>query len=283
MKRAWLFPSALALVALSCAGKRVTEGNGGNGGTGGASGSSGAAGSGAAASGGFGGKPCLTSEGVRLCGGSDEQCGWLGASECPGGGCARPYDRLLGGDAIAGVCFADLPDLGNRTCLGCNDGEVCVERAQGELACVPEAVCAALWALGAKGVCRYADLSAYDGRPLPVLSSCPSTEKTSQLCGGPCKACGTDNPPPCTRRSPDHPQGFCYFNPLWWCALDQSKAYTQHCTFSDHYCGVFHVPAADQVVALQYGHCLGKDYCLQIAAELPGGYDCYDPWGQLAQ
>lgn len=271
-------PTLAALLALGivevagCAGRTETEGAGGSaaGGAGGASASGGAGG----ASG--GGDPCRTHEGVRLCGGSAASCGWVGPDECPGGGCARPFDRLLGGDAVAGVCFSDLADNGNRACWGCKDGETCVERAPGELACVPESVCAGLWNLGAKGVCRYADLVAYDSRPLPVLSKCPKPK--SALCGGPCPACAGIGEPPCTGRSPDHPQGFCtsFEN---WCALGDA-GYLAKCHVGE-LCGVFHVPAADAPVARLYGRCLSPPQCEGLASDLPGGFDCYDESGKL--
>lgn len=227
--------------------------------------------------GGFGGDPCRTAQGVRLCGGTAASCGWVGPEECPGGGCARPFDRILNGDSTAGVCFSDLADNGSRPCWGCNDGEVCVERAKGELSCVPESVCAGLWNLGAAGVCRYADLGAYDGRPLPVLPKCPSSKPESLLCGGACGGCPGVGPPACTGRSPDHPQGFCTSFESW-CAWD-ATGYLQDC--GSDYCGVFQVKAADQPVAFLYGRCLGLSHCQSLADELPGGFDCYDKSGKL--
>lgn len=262
---------SLALAALSlsgCAGRSETDGGDAAGGS---------AGGGLGGLGAFGGDPCRSVDGVRLCGGTAAACGWVGADECPGGGCARPFDRVLGGEAVAGLCFSDLADNGSRPCWGCNDGEVCVEREKDELVCVPASVCASLWELGAKGVCRYADLSAYDGRPLPILSKCPSSKPESLLCGGACSGCPGVGPPACTGRSPDHPQGFCTSFEAW-CALSGTE-YVQSC--AQGYCGVFHVAPADQPAALRYGRCLGLPYCEMLAEELPGGFDCYDKSGSL--
>lgn len=201
----------------------------------------------------------------------------------PGRGCTRPYDRVLGTEAEAGVCFSDLPDNASRACWGCEDGEVCIEREQGELYCVPESVCAALWQLGVRGACRYADLSAYDGRPLERLAACPDTDPALYLCGGPCpEDCdfGFQEPLPCSGRSPDHPQGFCarHVEPL--CSLSES-GYTYPCSYSDWYCGVYRVSAEDAPVARQYGRCLTPERCLALSAKLPGGFDCYDESGKL--
>lgn len=281
MRIACSLPSLLAaawLALIGCAGRTETGSGGGSAGLGAAGGTGGLAGVGGAT-----GDPCRTPEGVRLCGGSAAACGWVGPGECPGGGCARAFDRMLGGESVAGVCFSDLADNGIRSCWGCNDGEVCLERAQGELVCVPESVCAGLWALGAKGVCRYADLSAYDGRPLKVLVECPSLKPGSLLCGGPCESCSGAGPPPCTGRSPDHPQGFCTSSEKW-CALEAS-GYLQECpknSGTEFHCGVFRVSAVDQPVALHYGRCLDKSTCAQLAAELPGGFDCHDQYGNLS-
>ena len=247
---------------------------------GGVAGGSGAAGAGD----GSAGTPCLTPEGVRLCGGDQNQCGWLGTNECPGVGCLRPYDDHVAGAAKAGVCFADLPDNGSRACSGCEDGEVCIQRKQGQYVCVPESVCADLWSLGVRGVCRYADLTAYDGTPLSHLSSCPDQDGSLGLCGGPCPS--PCLPPPyhdysCTGRSPDHPQGLCFWS-RDSCALADS-GYAAPCPYiSPGYdCGVFRDPGADYSVARKYGVCVDVDRCLELAKRLPGGFDCYDYDGKL--
>ncbi|MEZ4220759.1 MAG: hypothetical protein R3B13_07490 [Polyangiaceae bacterium] len=261
----------------SCGGRSTSDNAAGNAGTGGTGGSAGIGGS--AGVGATGGTSCKTSAGVRLCGG-DANCAWVAGDECPGGGCARPFDHDLGGDSVAGICYSDLGDKGSRACLECEDGEVCLERYENDLVCVPEEVCAKLWKLGARGVCRYSDLSAYDGRPLPRLSTCPHADpKTwTLLCGGACPTCKSDFPTPCSGRSPDHPQGFCSYD--WkWCALSES-GYDQPCD-KELNCGVFHVGSKDANVAKQYGRCLAQDDCALMAQELPGGFDCYDADGKL--
>lgn len=115
-------------LAIACGG-RIGDDDAVDGGPmagGGGTGATGIGGSGRV--GAIGGSTCRTAEGVRLCGGPNAECSWLDTDTCPGG-CVRPYDRDLGGDALAGVCFSDLPDNGSRPCLACEDGEVCVERA----------------------------------------------------------------------------------------------------------------------------------------------------------
>ena len=273
--RAGALAAAVAAIALSfgCSGRVVQLGPDGGGGSGG---------SGGGWSGG-GGLPCVTPDGVRLCGGTQNQCGWVGNDQCPGGGCLRPYDSQLGGPAKAGICYSDLADNGSRPCWGCKDGEVCLQRKQGEYICVPESVCADLWTMGVRGVCRYADLGAYDGRPLPRLSSCPSTDPNLLLCDGPCSSDCSGLP--CSGRSPDHAQGSCFISQTP-CALGPS-GYTQPCPpvnpSPQDYCGVFHHKSADMSVARQYGQCLGTDTCLALAKKLPGGFDCFDTSGHLVK
>ena len=274
--------AALVLVCGSCGARSAAGFDDWDGGAtdAGAGGSGAGADSGGAAGvGGLGGSPCETAGGVRLCGGNAAACGWIGVDACPGGGCARPHDRILGGNAIAGLCFSDLPDNGSRSCLECEDGEVCIERYPDELVCVPADVCAKLWNLGARGVCRYADLTAYDARPLPSLSTCPSTNPEAYLCGGPCPSCKSDFPTPCTGRSPDHPQGFCSYD--WpWCALD-AAGYVESCKESERYCGVFRTSPEDFATSKMYGRCMGISDCLTVSKVLPGGFDCFDEDAQL--
>jgi hypothetical protein len=268
-------------IAAACAGRTGEDGAAG---TGGVAGNGGVAGSGGSAAqggaGALGGSTCLTAEGVRFCGGEQGECGWLDAGECPGGGCALPYDRERGGDAVAGLCFSDLPDNAGRTCLSCDDGEVCIERKPGQLFCVPESVCARLWLLGARGVCRYADLAAYDARPLPVLAQCPAGNPDGRFCGGPCpKKCPGSFDKPCVGRSPDHPQGFCRPPPSTWCALGAS-GYVEPCT-EGLVCGVFGHAGEAYAVARMHGRCLSPEACPVFAQFLPGGFDCYDAAGKL--
>lgn len=269
---------AAALAAAACSGRTVIEGAGGSAGGGASSGGAGGVGS--------GGQPCATPEGVRLCGGTASECAWVPPDACPGGGCTRPYDRLLGGPAQGGACLSDLADNASRTCMNCDDGEVCLERRQGELYCVPESVCAGLWRVGVRGVCRYADLSAYDGRPLATASACPTSvpkPRNDLRCSPPCTTRCTTSP--CTGRSADHPIGLCLglrISSKDYCALDGAK-YTSPCDWHQSYCGFFRVSAADRVVASQYGSCLRIDTCLWLSSHLPGGFDCYDEQAQLVK
>lgn len=144
---------------------------------------------------------------------------------------------------------------------------------------MPESLCARLWLLGVRGVCRYADLARYDGRPLSSLSVCPSLAPFPQLCEGPCPTCTAELHQPCTGRSPDHLQGFC-FSPLWtWCAHDGEK-YVQPCP-EKSLCGVFRVSLADSAVARMHGQCMAPHHCLALSTHLPGGFDCYDGEGDL--
>jgi hypothetical protein len=280
-----LSPRAAAVAALAvalgvagaCGGRTGGDGSAGSAGGGGAGGSGGTAAQGGV--GALGGSTCVTAEGVRLCGGGHGECGWMNNDECPGGGCALPYDRERGGDAVAGLCFSDLEDAASRPCLHCQDGEVCIERKPGELYCVPESVCARLWLLGAHGVCRYADLAAYDARPLPVLAECPSTEPAARLCEGPCPKCPWSQSS-CVGRSPDHPQGFCTSANFDWCALGAKGEYIQACTPGE-LCGVFRHTGSDYAVARLHGRCSSADSCLARAQLLPGGFDCYDSEGKL--
>jgi hypothetical protein len=269
-----------SLLLLACAGRTEVSGTGSGGGAGfGGSGNTGGGAGGTGGVGALGGSTCVTAEGVRFCGGKQAECGWLDATQCPGGGCAAPYDRELGGDAVAGLCFSDLPDKAIRSCQMCNDGEVCLERKPGQLYCVPEGVCARLWLLGARGVCRYADLGAYDARPLSVLAACPGAAPSARLCGGPCEEHCVGSP--CTGRSPDHPQGFCPATDDEWCALSGSD-YVYQCSTAFAVCGFFrHAGAANQSAARQYGQCFWKSQCLALAKGLPGGFECYDAEGKL--
>lgn len=286
--------AALVLVAMASGCGAESGSSGGPGGVGGASGVAGISGAagvgggaGTAASGGTAGAaggaagagsgPCETPEGIRLCGG---ECDWLDAEDCPAG-CSAVYDRAAAGDSPFGLCFADLTDLGNRPCFACRDGEVCVQRARDVAVCVPESVCAGLWALGARDVCRYADYASYDGRPVPEPpASCPAEpdgqQDPGQMCGGACGACLLADEYPCTGRSPEHPQGFCrsYEGSCRAAAGDNDCADTW-------LCAVFRVPTPDAPTARASGHCFGRDTCLELAVTLPGGVDCYDAAGNV--
>jgi hypothetical protein len=178
-----------------------------------------------------------------------------------------------------------LADGALHTCSSCDDGEVCIQRDADQLVCVSPHVCEALWDIGVRGVCRYADKRTYDHQPLPLApGGCPGAANKHVICGGGCGLCGVGDR--CVGRSPDHPFGICTnssapslaeFAPCSiteagmaeWCdpfhAQDRSWA-----------CAVFRVPDADRKAALRYGTCVYRDSCRLAAAALPGGVSCFD-------
>lgn len=225
--------------------------------------------------------PCLVN-GVRMCG---PLCPPLGTPQC----CTAAYDGVSGAAALAGACWLDLPDLGQRDCAGCEDGETCVYRAANRLVCVPEGVCRALFIMGAAGVCRYADKSGYDGRPLAAPpSSCPSGSDGKTLankfalCGGACGPC--TGPPqfyqaPCSGRSADRPYGICptRYPPD---ALVNSVDKIQRCSsdadcpgINSAFCAVFRVGSLDQSESRAYGACMKPARCTDAA--IAGQVTCY--------
>lgn len=220
------------------------------------------------------GVTCVTHDGVRMCGGTDAQCPSLPPPECPGYGCTDTYRLEDGTAASAGVCWADFPNVVSDGCSTCPDGMVCAEREPGWLVCVPETVCAALWELGERDVCTYADKARYDHRALPEPAGCPKTG--SGLCGGGCGDCRYGR---CTGRSPRHPYGFCtgaFLSEIRRCVVGGTG--DDGC-LSDNACAVFQVPAEDETTARRYGVCLSRDYCGIVASALPGGLHCYDQAG----
>ena len=202
-------PLRLALLAgallTACGGNVVVDVDAGAGAgqsTGPASGSSSSSGVGGAT-------PCRAADGVRLCGGADQQCPALNPPVCPGFGCTPALDVDTFADEPAGVCWSDLPGGGLTPCIACADGQVCVQRARDELFCTDPAVCQALYGLGATTACRYADKAAFDDEPLPdAPDACPVVAGSNALCGGGCGACGPIGYI-CTGRSPAHPLGVC--------------------------------------------------------------------------
>lgn len=237
--------------------------------------------------------PCTSSDGVRLCGGS-LNCPPISPPSCPGYGCTAARDDVTDVAAAGGVCWADLPDNGSTSCAICDDGEECVERASQELVCVSPAVCAALWDDGVRDVCRYADKSQYDHRPLRSPSgTCPVDPSQHWACGGACGACPEGQH--CVGRSPDHPFGICTWPPAPTlpdgapCAIGPGGARAPWCdpfdtSNSNTVCAVFHVDPTDQNVAMAYGICVPRTPCLALASTLPeglpGGLDCYDATGR---
>jgi len=217
---------------------------------------------------------CNTSGGVRLCGGP--QCPALPAPQCPGEGCTTTMTSADASSGI-GVCWADLADHGQSLCFACADGDACVYRHADELICVPVAVCERLFALGATNVCRYADKTRYDNRPLPASpAGCPGgLEGQHILCGG---GCGDDCfGEPCVGRSPTHPYGICAsadpvnLGSVSTCSVT-SQGLVRPCPANtDDACAIFDTETADQSEARRYGLCLGRAVCQRAAAVLPGG------------
>ena len=229
--------------------------------------------------------PCVAS-GVRICGGG---CPSLDSTQCPGG--CQPVSTVDGAHSDIGVCWSDLAKAG-VSCAVCNDGEACLQRSPGALVCVPEDLCAHIWDLGAQNVCRYADKSTFDDRPLPTPGACPSAA-TAIICGGGCPACPVNGEHRCVGRSPDHPFGICPpaisgMDPneptsVSTCSLSAGN-YAVPCpqlSTGPFACAVFHAGASDQAAAMLYGLCVGSDLCAATARALPGGLDCYNPAGRL--
>lgn len=156
---------------------------------------------------------CLTSSGVRLCGGPagrPDACPALPAGSCLGYGCTGAFD-FDGHETTAGICWADTAET-DWLCDGCSIGDGCLQRSAGEWVCVPIDVCAALWNLGVRNVCRYADKERYDHRPMPAGAGCPEPASTANstyfACGGDCSfSCGSSQR--CNGVAPDHPFGLC--------------------------------------------------------------------------
>jgi hypothetical protein len=197
--------------------------------------------------------PCEV-DGIRLCG---PGCPPLGDPTC----CTATFDRDTRAPTKAGVCWTDLSDKGQRPCIACKDGEVCAYRASDRLVCVPLNICRALDQLGARQACRYADKSAYDGRPLASRSDCPLVDENGAslkgqhfACGGGCGDCASGVP--CTGRSADRPFGFC---PL----VDNAGTSPDHATQCstaascqvNAQCVRFSVDLNDQSEANVYGVC----------------------------
>ena len=233
--------------------------------------------------------------GVHLCG---EGCPWLATPDaatpadasgiCPGYGCLSPEDTLsFAPVAEAGVCWAESEATAKYLCGTCNDGEVCVQRSPSELVCVAEDVCRALWTLGVRDVCRYADFRPYDGRALPeATASCPiitGATGPQVICAATCPPC--PNSERCVGRSPDHPFGLCNNQLLGLGDPQPSDFQTCGACFAslpptaDWVCAVFDTAPADEAAARAGGFCMPRKDCLTASAALPGGASCFDRSG----
>lgn len=235
----------------------------------------------------FGPHPlCASASGVRLCGG-DPPCPEIPAPVCPGYGCQHASDVTTGVQANGGICIADLPDYGTFPCYACKDGEACLTRPNGDLVCVPVDVCHALWDIGVRDVCRYADKSIYDDRPLalPSTGACP---RKYTLCGGACTCLYPEER--CTGRSATRGYGFCEgalglglhpedirgcslsasSYPLIWCDPNYPETWV---------CGVYKNGPQSAVVSRKYGTCIGREACIQLRGLM--NIECYDAHGVL--
>jgi hypothetical protein len=237
-----------------------------------------------------GGSTCAPG-GVRICAPA-AGCPAIPGSSCPGTGCVD-VDTVDGGSTDDGVCWTDLADLGDVSCAACDDGQSCIRRA-GVFRCVPDDVCNAFWAIGIEDVCVYADKHVYNGSALPAApTTCPVAAGRGALCGGACGACLGDEAQRCIGRSPDHPVGVCAWLPAVSDPHDPSTIPTCSITGGSYdsacpaapaglVCGVFSAAAAlDVALAKQYGLCMPIAMCQTIAANLPGGFGCYDAAASL--
>lgn len=232
-------------------------------------------------------------DGVRICGAG---CPALAtpdsgdvaadaAGSCPGLGCLPAEDVESLAPGAAGVCWADTRASAEFPCGTCNDGEVCLQQQATGLVCVPEDVCRALWDLGVRDVCRYADFHVYDGRPLPVSSAaCPPAPAGYEVCGPTCEAC--DQGERCVGRSPDHPFGICRdeFSGGGVSPTDFKKCWSIVSSLpasTGYGCAAFGGPSEDEALAKDWAIILRLKDCLAIAPTFPGGLRCYDASGQL--
>lgn len=232
-------------------------------------------------------------DGIRICGASCPELATPDSGDiaadaagyCPGVGCLSSEDIQSDAAAAAGVCWADMKSIAQFPCGACNDGEVCLEQATTGLVCVPEDVCRALWDLGVRDVCRYADFHPYDGRPLPTpTSSCPPAPAGFEVCGATCDAC--DQGERCVGRSPDHPFGICRdeFSATGTAPTDFKRCWDTlgHLAPTSGYgCAAFATSVGDESLAKEWAVILRTADCLAIAPTFPGGLRCYDPSGQL--
>jgi hypothetical protein len=202
---------------------------------------------------------CRSTDGIRICGG---ECPPISAPTCPGYGCTPAFDFEAARSSEYGVCWSDRADESARPCGACREGEVCIQRAANELVCTSRAVCDALAEIGAAHVCRYTDLSPYDGRQLAVQSgSCPGQQFV--VCGGVCGGCTSGV---CTGRSPLHAFGLCNRQ-----AITMTVPLT--CAQCGGTCAAFEGPGVPQTLGYAYGICMLIQDCLAVAKIVRVG--CY--------
>lgn len=205
-------------------------------------------------------EPCKSSDGVRLCGGA---CPPIPPPECPGYGCTPAYDWSSKASPL-GVCWSDRTDKSARPCGACAKNEVCVSRNKGELVCTSRAVCDALAELGGASLCRYTDLTPYDGRPFATgASQCLGSWGT--LCGGECGFC--EGSGYCTGRSSTRAFGLCN-DPIG--TQDLPPMY-QDCAAGTW--AQFERGNAPEDLVRKYGVCLLQQDCLAVGKLV--GVGCY--------
>ncbi len=242
-----------------------------------------------AVDGGFADHPqCVSASGVRLCGG-DPPCPELPAPVCPGYGCQRSADIDSGAPASGGICLADLQDQGRYPCFACDDGDACITRPNGDLVCVPLDVCHALFQIGVRDVCRYADKTPYDDRPLDSSGEPCPTSLFGPLCGGACGKCGQPAAV-CSGRSATRRFGFCEGtlngspDAIRTCSLPATGGLpTVWCDpyYPDNWaCAVYRNGDGSDAVAKRYAAaCMSLEDCKKLRG--PVGLECYDRFGSL--
>lgn len=215
--------------------------------------------------------PCVTSDGIRLCGAG---CPEILPPECPGLGCTRARDIHDFSEAQGGVCWADATDKFSRKCPRCAADELCIQRGPDTVVCTSATVCSTLWARGVRNVCRYTDGTAYDGKGIASAAACPTTDKwPSGPCGGACGPCGLADAY-CVGRSSTHPFGMCMS--LTW------EFQISHCdppcgNHADDVCATMVVPDADRAWAHRFGVCVSSAQCTKLIPNVPGGVTCEQP------
>jgi hypothetical protein len=122
--------------------------------------------------------------------------------------------------------------------------------------CTSRAVCDALADVGGDNVCRFTDLSHYDGRPF-ASSSAPCRASFGVLCGGSCGFCENDVGY-CTGRSPAHAFGLCnhYISSYLPSTCDECAAWNT--------CAQFESPDATAALGHAYGVCMQLSDCLAV-------------------
>lgn len=194
---------------------------------------------------------------------------------------ANRVDRAT--PSSGGACLADLPDEAQSPCVACLDGEACLTKNNGDLVCVSIDVCHALWDIGVRDVCRYADKSLYDDKPLaPAPSTCPVV---GLVCNQKCGCARADER--CTGRSATRGWGICtpgVPGPVKGCRLHQSGTSLSYSTWCADFqpeiwaCAVFDNGPSDPTIDLDYGLCMTTVQCQVL--EGPLHMRCYDQYAK---